>query len=238
MARRLMSIMLAGVGVVATACGGNGQQSAKPTQETTTVTSTTTISTPPPRPLAVADLEGLLLDTAEINTAMGAHDMSVIGSYTSMGDPTSELSDPACAVVMPAQLPAYAGSGWMAVRGRGFHEPGDRWTHFAEEDAVSFPSADAATGFFAAAPQHWQSCANRQFTRTSQASKSTWTVEGVFNMNGILTVRRSLEGGDGYACQLALTVRNNVAVDVEACSYDQRDFAINIARQVADRIAK
>jgi translation initiation factor IF-2 len=57
----------------------------------------------------------------------------------------------------------------------------------------------------------------------------------VANTDGLLSARITPEGGNGWNCQRALTVRNNVAVDVTGCSYRQGDFGINIARQIADR---
>ena len=68
-------------------------------------------------------------------------------------------------------------------------------------------------------------------------SPATWTVSAVSNTNGTLSVRKTREGGNGWNCQRALTVRNNVAVDVTACSYKQGDFGINIAHQIADKVA-
>jgi hypothetical protein len=52
----------------------------------------------------------------------------------------------------------------------------------------------------------------------------------------MLSIHRPQEGGNGWNCQRALTVRNNVAVDVMACSSGQGDFAVNIARQIANKV--
>jgi hypothetical protein len=45
------------------------------------------------------------------------------------------------------------------------------------------------------------------------------------------------EGGNGWTCQRALTVRNNVAVDIATCGFSQsgspaKDIAIQIAAKV------
>lgn len=45
-----------------------------------------------------------------------------------------------------------------------------------------------------------------------------WTVGAVTDDNGTLSTSQVQEGGDGWTCQRALTVRNNVAVDIVACA--------------------
>jgi hypothetical protein len=60
----------------------------------------------------------------------------------------------------------------------------------------------------------------------------------VSDTNGTLNVRRTWEANNGWNCQRALTVRNNVVVDVAACGYRQGDFGINIAHQIANKIPK
>jgi PknH-like extracellular domain len=63
-----------------------------------------------------------------------------------------------------------------------------------------------------------------------------WTVGPVSNTNGTLSATRPQVGGNGWTCQRALTVANNVAIDVSACSYTQSDSAINIAHQIAAKV--
>jgi PknH-like protein len=61
-------------------------------------------------------------------------------------------------------------------------------------------------------------------------------VGAVSNTNGTLNARSTQDGANGWNCQRALTVRNNVGVDVAACSYNQGDFGINIAHQIANEV--
>jgi hypothetical protein len=65
-----------------------------------------------------------------------------------------------------------------------------------------------------------------------------WTVGPIANTNGTLSTTRTLEGGNGWACQRALTVRNNVAIDVAACSANPADAAVNIADQIAAKVGR
>jgi hypothetical protein len=230
--RQLTAIAVAGICVLAAACSNNTEKPATPT----------TTSTPLP-PIAVSALDGLLLPPTDVNTLMGAKNMSATVSYSKMSDVTSELSDTAkdCQmVVLPAQLPTYTNSRWTAVRGQSLHEPGEasEFKHTVDQAVVSFPTAADAAAFYGASGQRWTACANRNYTRTPKdQAPQTWSTQAAANTNGTLSIRRPEEGGNGWNCQRALTVRNNVAIDVLACSYTQGDFAETIAAQIANNVA-
>nr|WP_144206587.1 sensor domain-containing protein [Mycobacterium tilburgii] len=77
---------------------------------------------------------------------------------------------------------------------------------------------------------------NRRFSDVVPGQPDTvWTVAGVADDNGMLSASEVQEGGDGWSCQRALTVRNNVAVDVVTCAYSQ---AGTPATDIAGRIAE
>jgi PknH-like protein len=66
-----------------------------------------------------------------------------------------------------------------------------------------------------------------------------WTVSDVSNDNGMLSTTQVQEGGDGWTCQRALTVRNNVAIDIVTCTFSQSGSpAVDIAAQIAAKVAK
>jgi hypothetical protein len=198
-------------------------------------------SSPAPSEAAAGALDALLLSTDQINAAMGTKGMTVDKSYTTMTDATADISDKDClAVAFPAQFPVYAGSGWTAVRKQDLREPGDKPTEWAEQAVVLFPAATDAAAFFTDSATKWQACANRKYTYTTTKGQppSIWTVGAVSNTIATLSVRQTQEDGNGWNCQSALTARNNVAVDVEVCSYSEGDFGINIAHQIADKVAK
>jgi hypothetical protein len=190
----------------------------------------------------VSALDGLLLSVDQINTAMGARGMTGAQIYSgTMSDITPQISDKNCVVSYDAQRPVYTGSGWTTLREQQVQQPvsPDKRTEYADQVVVLFPTAAGAAAFFTASATKWQSCANRQFTYTGTSQddpSATWTVGTVSNTNGTLSVRRTQEGLNNWNCQHALTVRNNVAVDVDACSYNQGDFAINIAQQIAAKV--
>jgi hypothetical protein len=232
MRRLRVALAVAGVCVVAAACSGSPKTSAPASS------SSPSSSAPPPAPVAVSALEGLLLSPADINTALGATAMTSVKTRTAMSDDSSTVADQDCrAIDNPAEASPYAGSGWTSVSEQDLQEPGDQFTHVVRQAVVSFPSATAAAAFFDASTHRWPACANRQYTETQPGKPdAVWTVGPISVTASTLSNTQTWEGHNGWACQRALTVRNNVAVDVLACSYGPADTAVTIAHQIAAKI--
>jgi serine/threonine kinase PknH len=216
-------------------------QTAQPSTTSQPATTSRTVA-----PVAEAALQGLLLSPDQIDTAMAATGMTVNhnGTHTVMADTSADVSDAACLHMQnPEQTAVYAGSRWTAVRWHVLQEPGDIWTHQVSQNVVSFSSAHDVHAFFTASAQRWPACANRQynFTRAGKPDE-VWTVGPVSNTNGTLSATQTLGGVSWMwsSCQRALTVANNVAIDVEACSHNQSDSqsnsAVNIAHQIAAKV--
>ncbi len=210
------------------------------TAPTTTAPITTTPTTAPP--VAEAALEGLLLSPDQINTAMGATGMTVTGTFNGLGTPDN-LSDTACLPLDDGPTtPVYAGSGWSALRGQQLSEPGQSFTtftHLVLQDVVLFSSAHDAGAFFTASAQRWPACANRQYTRLGGGPEQVMTAGPVSNANGTLSATQTGETVNNWiwqSCQRALTVANNVVIDINACSKNRSDSAVNIARQIAAKV--
>ena len=190
-------------------------------------------------PVSVAALDGLLLGPDEITqlTASG-----VIGKELrrSMLEDGGNVAEKACAAVdNTTEHRVYAGSGWTATRRQQFAEPGDGHAHFIQQAVVSFPGARDAAGFFAASRQMWADCSDRRYTHTESGEPDlVWTVSHVSEVDDILSTTKTQEGADGWNCQRALTTGNNVVVDVVACSYNQSDTAIDIARRIRAKVPK
>ncbi len=104
---------------------------------------------------------------------------------------------------------------------------------------VSFPSADDAARFFSASAQRgWPACSNRQYHNIVPGKPDTvWTVGPIANISDTLSTTDTLEGTNGW-CQRALTVSNNIAIDVAACPNNPAGAAVNIAHQIAAKVAK
>ena len=209
----------------------NNSQPVASSQPTTTSRPPTT--TPPVPPVAEAALDGLLLSPDQINTAMGATEMVVTETPTTMGDITHPVANQACLPLNgPLLAPVYAGSGWSAFREQILqgHLP---WTHRVDYGVVLFSSAHDASAFFTASAQQWPACTPALRRGLGQVS----------NTNGTLSATETTDYTDGsfaMTCQRALTVANNVVIDVLACSTkvsDSRsDSGVNIAQQIAAKV--
>jgi hypothetical protein len=195
-------------------------------------------------PVAISALDGLLLDASQINAALSARSMKVWFTGKVMWDWSTSVSDINClAIDGPAQDKVYANTGWTAIRGQRLDDSVDdskKRKHYAIQAVVGFPSAHDASAFYDSSTQTWPTCSNRRFSDQNPGKPDTvWTVAGTTNDNGMLSASQVQEGGDGWACQRALTVRNNVAIDIVTCSYSQADaVAVGVAQQIAARVAK
>ncbi|HET6733038.1 sensor domain-containing protein [Mycobacterium sp.] len=196
----------------------------------------------PPPTVAASALDGLLLDPAEINSAMGATEMTVSETSKQMWDSSGEISDRACVPVYgAAEYDVYTGTGFSAVRYMSLQEPGDDPPHFAEQAVVAFPDGDDAAKFFADSEENWAGCADRRYTlRLPDYDVDTlWTVGQVSTTDGILTASMLMEDGDGWGCHRAMTVGSNVVIDVTICGYNEADeAAVTIARDIAGKLPK
>lgn len=199
---------------------------------------------PTQTPVAVSALNGLLLDASQINAASNATSMKVWFSSKAMWDWSISVSDTNClAIDGPAQEKVYANTGWTAIRGQRLDDSVDdskRRKHYAIQAVVAFPSARDASSFYSTSRQTWAACSNRRFSDLNPGKPDTvWTVAGTTDDDGTLTATEVQEGGDGWTCQRALTVRSNVAIDIVACSYTQSGaVAAGIAQQIAAKVAK
>jgi hypothetical protein len=193
-------------------------------------------STKPP-PVAADALDGLLLSPFEVEIAMSADELTVSETYTGMFDDSATVPDKDCRFNFPSETSVYNGSGWIAVRRQNLREPVG---HEVWQAVVSFPSANDAARFFSASAQRgWPACSNRQYHYIDPGKPDkVWTMGPIANISDTLSTTDTLEGTNGWACQRALTVSNNIAIDVEACSANPAGAAVNIAHQIAAKVAK
>ncbi|MGA9489828.1 MAG: sensor domain-containing protein [Mycobacterium sp.] len=220
------TLAVAGVGILAAGCGGSNQAG---TNSTTTVTSLI------PRPVVERELDTLLLTPAQINPLMGAADLAIVRKHDSMTDDSSTMKPPEClAIDGSAQTQVYANSGFTAVRDQALND-GNGFTHYAEQAVVLFPTAKQAKVFFVASGLRWPAC--HEYTHTQ--SKTQWTVDPISDDNGALSTistQQQAKAG-GWACGRALAVKNNVIVDVNTCSANPANSAVDIANQIVAKVA-
>jgi hypothetical protein len=182
-------------------------------------------------------LKEFLLAPEQINAVMGATDMKVTNSRTAMSDDGATMTPREClAIDGSAQAQVYANSGFMAERDETLNrQEGDNLTHFAEQAVVLFPTAKMAGDFFTASAQQWQAC--HDYTHVQ--SRTHWTVGAISNTNGVLSTTSTLQDppATGWkACGRALTAKNNVIIDVNTCSVDPKNSAVDIANQIAAKV--
>lgn len=231
MRRLIAAAVVAAICIFGAGCHGRSDQAAKPS----TTTRTTTPKAPPP--VAADALKAFMLSHEQINSAMGASDMKVTNSRDEMSDDSATMTPKEClAIDGSAQAQVYAKSGFSAVRDETLNlQEGDNLTHFAEQALVLFPTAKQASAFFGASAQQWQAC--HDYTHVQ--SRTHWTVGAISNANGVLSTVSTLQDAPSTgwkACGRALTVKNNVVIDVNTCSPDPKNSAVDIATQIAAKV--
>lgn len=235
MRQRVAVLVLAGMSTLAIACTTTVTGKAVPGDNSGPLTR---------NPLTVSALDGLLLDLGQIDTALGATSMRVLFNANAMWDWSSSVNDKNClAIDGPAQDKVYANTGWTGMRGQRLDDSADdpkRRKNYAIQAVVAFPSAHDANAFYESSAQSWAACSKRRYSDvTPNQPDNVWTVSDITKDNGTLSATQIQEAGDGWTCQRALTVRNNVAIDVVACTFSQSSSpAVDIASQIAAKAAK
>lgn len=199
----------------------------------------TSIAPPTPQPVPTAALTGLLLDPAAIDGAMGASGMVVRAPGTRDTLFTDTLDQPQCSGAWgPLLQAAYSGSGYLAVQNQILREPlDDQWLHTVFQGVVSFSSAEKAKAYVSNEAQKWGQCTGVTLRTTGTGNHDAWTIASANTSGAVLTSISTLEGGRGWGCQHAMTARNNVVIDVSACSNNPGGQGEMIAAKIADRIS-
>jgi serine/threonine kinase PknH len=197
-------------------------------------------TTPPPPPLVRDEaLPALLLDAAAVNAVMGTGDLAVNPTLTTARLYIDTTDKPECGGVWAnANKGVYAGSAWQAVQTQYLREP-DNPQHEVYQSVVSFPIAATAREFVAKEAKHWPVCAGTALTTTIPTIPAqTWWIATVSQDGDVLTSVSNREGAGGYTCQHALTSRNNVVIDTEACGWDVTQQGSTIAHRIAEQISR
>jgi hypothetical protein len=213
--------------ILGAGCGGGSNQAS--------VKSTTTKVSLIPRPVVERELDALLLSPEQINPVMGATAMAVTRRHDAMSDDSATMRPREClAIDGAAQAPVYADSGFTAVRDQAMND-GDNFTHYAEQAVVLFPTAKQAGLFLIRSALRWPSC----HSYTHIQSGTQWNVGPISDANGALSTVATQQDAraGGWACGHALARKNNVIVDVNTCSPDPKNSAVDIANQIATKVS-
>lgn len=188
----------------------------------------------PPTPLRQKTLPRLLLSPEQINAAMSAGGMAVTSTGSQMSDDSATMAPREClAVDGSAQAPVYADSGFTDEQEMSLREP-DGTAHYAKQAVVRFVDADQAKAFYDVSVRQWPACT--KYTHTQTGTK--WQAGPISIDGGVLsliTTQTNAQAG-GWACGRALSANNNIVIDVNTCSANPGDSAVNIAKQISARI--
>ena len=176
-------------------------------------------------PLPVSALDGLLPAKDVIASAVSDPGIGLVNE--GQGIDTDIMVDADCQGLTSVSGPSYAGSGWTAMRWQRWNSPTEpdapRLEHQVLMSVATYPKADAARAFYTKQNAAWQECSGRIInSRTATVKDSPdafWTVGEVTDSGGLLQATTIFEGGSGWSCRGALTVRNNVVARVSVCAY-------------------
>jgi PknH-like extracellular domain len=219
------TVVVVGICVLGAGCGGGSNHSS--------VKSTTTTSLIP-RPVVERELDPLLLTPEQISPVLGAKAMAVTRRHDAMSDDSATMKPEEClAIDGSAQARVYADSGFTAVRDQALND-GDNFTHYAEQAVVLFPTAKLARVFLVSSALRWPACHGY----THIQSGTQWTVGPISDTNGALSVIATQQEArvGGWACGRALALKNNVIIDVNTCSPDPKNSAVDIANLIAVKV--
>jgi serine/threonine kinase PknH len=192
---------------------------------------------PPPDLIAANRLSGLLLSPSDINAIMGASSMEPSKPITSMDTSGVTLSSPDCqSGLYTSQEPVYAGTGYTGVSALVSAEPGDNNDHWLNQAVVLFPSTDKARSFLQNINEKWKGCAGKTVTVTNKGKTYRWTFAQVIGEPPKIAMLETQEGADGWECQRALSVANNVIVDINACGYKITDQGTQVADKIIAKV--
>jgi serine/threonine kinase PknH len=238
-AAALAVILVALVGLVATAgrSGKPASSAAHRPSASEPAGPSATVTPPAGPPVSAEELSALLLDAGAINTIMGTRGLLVNPTLTTNRLYIDSTDRPECGGVWAnANRGVYEGSGWMSVQTQYLREPADP-RHEVFQSVINFPTAAGAAEFVSKEAKNWPLCNGRSITTTTaNHPPQTWWVATVSQRNGLLTSLVNREGAHGWGCQHALTARNNVVVDVEACGLALTQQGSDIAKRIAQGI--
>jgi serine/threonine protein kinase len=220
--------------------GGESGSSAGDNTPTSTAAPSTTM--PPPVPtVPVSALPGLLPSVDQLNPLLGGVNLVV--------DVTSPLAVITRATVtetecigtwMSGQKAAYDGSGYHGMQAQSISDHDDPLKlNQVTMSVAAFLTVEQAGQFVDAQSRQWAQCANRTLTFTYPGTETLHMDVGPLNTtsDGIQTVTQRLDYTPPQQhCDHALAVRDNVVIDVQACSTTPGDHAVTIVRDVAAKI--
>jgi hypothetical protein len=194
-----------------------------------------------PPPIQPAQLDGLLLSPSEINAIGGSTDLTLRSTLSQMATDDQNLVGRSCLdIYSPIQETVYRDSNWNVVTGQLLNDAGPEGgpRHALIQGLVGFPDADAAKQFFRQAQQRWSGCSGRSaFVVRPGRPMVAWSFRDVENDENTLTATQIPNFSDGYTCQRAMGLRNNVIIDVLWCGFGTTNQAAQVVGKIAAAVS-
>lgn len=194
-----------------------------------------------PPPIQPAQLDGLLLSPGEINAIGGSTDLTLRSTLSQMAADDENLVGRSCLdIYSPIQETVYRDSSWNVVTGQLLNDarPEGSARHAVIQGLVSFPDAEAAKQFFRQAEQRWSACSGRSaFVVRPGRRMVAWSFRDVETNENTLTATQIPSFSDGYTCQRAMGLRNNVIIDVLWCGFGTTNQAAEVVGKIAAAVS-
>ncbi|WP_197417594.1 sensor domain-containing protein [Mycobacterium sp. GA-2829] len=190
---------------------------------------------PPPPVIAPEALGGFLLPAEQIGQIMGSPGMKVGATDNNMIE--GDVTPPNCTGAWgPVHANTYNGSGFTGMTAQAVNNDP---THKLVQGLVAFPNAAAAQAFYDRQVADWNGCKFAKITATYGSTTNGATLSVPSTTGGILSLMVVSDTSTvaGMQCERAMTLRNNVIVDVRACSPNIGSSGWNIARDIGNKIA-
>lgn len=246
LAAALVVIAMVSALVVANS-GGRGSTVAAPssTPSTSSTPATSdepsTTSSPPtdggPTDGGPTGLAGLLLSATDVSTRMQSPGMVAAPVSTDLASGTTVTPSNCASTWTPADGGTYAGSAYTGVALQEVKDPATI-DHQVDQAVVSFADEQTAKAVYDARVADWSGCKFQQFStqgneNVSATSGAVGDTDGTTNM---LVLVDSWPGSAATQCERAITARQNVVVDVRACSPSVGSAGWTIARDIGQKI--
>lgn len=207
-----------------------------PGSETDSAASTSGTSSTAPAATAlvpVSALGGLFPGKDTIAAAAGDPNLGVVSEEDGMAP--GRIVDQDCqGIYSVGAEPVYAGSGWTASHYQRWlspPEPNPQQLDRAVLLSVAlYPQPAPADAFYAKQSAAWKGCANRTINVRDPAAQDGadefWTVGEVTESDNVVRTVITSEGGNGWAAQHAMLLRDNAVVRVGVVGYTIPDGAV------------
>lgn len=195
-----------------------------------------------PAPILPTQMAGLLLSEHDINATAHTTDMAVRTPITRMWHDEDTISNPACLdAYFPAEANAYEGSNWTNLQAQILDDATAPHSarHALIQALISLRDADSAQQFFNQAKARWSGCANHSLTVVLRSHAPViWNFAELQATDTTLAITQTQADGEGFTCQRALGLANNLIIDTLWCGFDTTSQASDIVTKTTAAISQ